>query len=114
MYHFGNCKHSQHCVRRCNYLINDLRVFRNAIGAAGVAFLSVAYGGKIDDNLDVKRHQLYLRTIAKQKVCAKFDFATLPPTSAASRQHVNTRVGCSTKYSSGVVSPWILPTGHGS
>ena len=58
---------------------------RSALG--GKAFLCVVYGGKIDDNLDVKRHQLYLRTIAKQKVCAKFELATLPPTSAAVRQH---------------------------
>ena len=52
---------------------------KNAVAAAGEAFLWLVYGRKID-NLDVKRHQLYLRTIAKQKVCAKFDLATLPPT----------------------------------
>ena len=59
---------------------------RNAISEAGEAVLWVIYGGKID-HLDVKRHQLYLRTIAKQKLCAKFDLATLPPTSAAARQN---------------------------
>ena len=68
-------------------VFNDPQAFTNAVAAAGEAFLCVVYGGKIDDNLDVKRHQLYLRTIAKQKVCAKFDLATLPPTSAAARQH---------------------------
>ena len=52
-----------------------------------VGFCLPDFFGKIDDNLDVKRHQLYLRTIAKQKVCKKFDLATLPPTSAAARQH---------------------------
>ena len=68
-------------------VFNDPRTSRDHIAAAGEAFLCVVYGGKIDDNLDVKRHKLYLRTIAKQKVCAKFDLATLPPTSAAARQH---------------------------
>ena len=68
-------------------VFNDPQSSKNAVAAAGEAFLCVVYGGKIDDNLDVKRHQLYLRTIAKQKVCAKFDLATLPPTSAAARQH---------------------------
>ena len=68
-------------------VFNDPHASKNAVAAAGEAFLCVVYGGKIDDNLDVKRHQLYLRTIAKQKVCAKFDLATLPLTSAAACQH---------------------------
>ena len=68
-------------------VFNDHQASKNAVAAAGEAFLCVVYGGKIDDNLDVKRHQLYLRTIAKQKVYAKFDLATMPPTSAAARQH---------------------------
>ena len=68
-------------------VFNDPQASKNDVAAVGEAFLCVVYGGKIDDNFDVKRHQLYLRTIAKQKVCAKFDLATLPPTSAAARQH---------------------------
>ena len=40
----------------------------------------------MNDSVDVKSH-IYLRTIAKQKVCAEFDLATLSPTSAATRQH---------------------------
>ena len=68
-------------------VFNDPRTSRDHIAAAGEAFLCVLYGGKIDDNLAVKRLKLYLQTIAKQKVCAKFDLATLPPTSAAARQH---------------------------
>ena len=62
-------------------VFNDPQASKNAVAAAGEAFLCVVYGGKIDDNLDVKRN------FAKQKVCAKFDLATLPPTSAAARQH---------------------------
>ena len=92
-------------------IFNDPQSSRNAIAAAGEAFLCVVYGGKIDDNLDVKGHQLHLRTIAKQKVCAKCDLATLLPISA---QHVNTRFRYTTKYSSVVVSPWILSTGDGN
>ena len=68
-------------------VFNDHRATRNDIAAAGEAFLCGLSGGEIDENLDVKRHQLYLRTIAKQKVCVKFDLAPLPPTSAAARQH---------------------------
>ena len=68
-------------------VFNYPRASRNAIATAGVSFLCIVYGGKIDDNLDVERHQLHLRTIAKQKACAKFDLATRPPTSAAARQH---------------------------
>ena len=68
-------------------VFNYHQASRNPKAAAGEAFLCVVYGGKIDDHLKVKRHQLYLRTIAKQKLCAKFDLATLPPTSASARQN---------------------------
>ena len=63
------------------------RASRHAIAAAGEAFHWLVSGGKTNDNLYVERHQLYLRTIAKQKVRAKFDLATLPLMSAAARQH---------------------------
>ena len=39
-------------------LFNDHRAPKNVIAAAGEAFLWIVYGGKIDDNLGVKRHQL--------------------------------------------------------
>ena len=81
---------------------NDPQASKNAVAAAGKAFLWVVYGGKIDDNLDVKRHQLYLRTIARHKVCAQFDWRLCHQ---RQQLHVNTRSGCTTKYSSGVVSP---------
>ena len=84
--HFGKLQ-AQPALCTAVQVFNDPQASKKAVAAAGEAFLCVVYGGKIDDNLDVKRHQLYLRTIAKQKVCAKFDWATLPPTSAAARQH---------------------------
>ena len=62
-------------------VFNDPRESRDDIAAAGEAFLCVVYGRKIDNYLNVKSHHLYMRTIAKQKVCAKFDLATLSPTS---------------------------------
>ena len=68
-------------------VFNDEQASSDDVAAAGEAFLCVVYGRKTGDNLDAKRHQLYLRSIAKQKVCAKFDLATLPLTSAAARQH---------------------------
>ena len=80
-------------------VFNNHQASRNAITAAGEAFLCVVYGGKIDDPLDVKRHQLYLRTIAKQKPGAKFDLATLPPTSAAAKRtsmHIDMWILCGT------------------
>ena len=40
---------------------NDDQTSRNAIAATCEAFLCVVYGGKIDDHLDVKIHQLDLR-----------------------------------------------------
>ena len=86
MCHFGKLQ-AQPALCTAVQVFNDHQASKNAVAAAGEAFLCVVYVGKIDDNLDVKRHQLYLRTIAKQKVCAKFDLATLPPTSAAARQH---------------------------
>ena len=84
--HFGKLQ-AQPALCTAVQVFNDHQASKNAVAAAGEAFLCVVYGGKMDDNLDVKRHQLYLRTIVKQKVCAKFDLATLPPTSAAARQH---------------------------
>ena len=38
------------------------------------------------DSVEVKMH-VYLRTIAKQKMYAEFDLATLSPKSAATPQH---------------------------
>ena len=92
-------------------VFNDLQTSRNAIAATGEALLCVVYVGKIDDHLDVKRHQLDLRTIAKQKLCAKFDMATCHQ---RQQQNLKTRVGCSIKYSIGVVSHWIILAGDGS
>ena len=40
---------------------NDDQTSRNAIAATCEAFICVVYGGKIDDHLDVKLHQLDLR-----------------------------------------------------
>ena len=82
-------------------VFTDHRATRNAIAAAGEAFLCGVCGGNIDDNLDIKRHQRYLWTIAKQKVCVKFDWRLCHQ---RQQQHVNTRFGCTTKHSSGVAS----------
>ena len=78
---------SQPALSTAVQVFTDHRATRNAIAAAGEAFLCGVCGGKIGDNLDIKRHQRYLRTIAKQKVIVKSDMAPLPPTSAAARQH---------------------------
>ena len=57
------------------------------IAAAGEYFIVILYGGSEKDSLDTLRYRKYMRTIAKQSVHATFDLATLPPTSAAARQH---------------------------
>ena len=41
----------------------------------------------MDDSVGVKRPYIYLQTVAKQKVYAEFDLATLSPKSAATHQH---------------------------
>ena len=71
-----------HCVLRCKSLMSmkhpempELKRF------------SVCRRREMDDSsVDVKRH-IYLRTIAKQKVYAEFDLATLSRKSAATHQH---------------------------
>lgn len=74
-------------------LRTQVQVFNNpnssadVIAAAGEAFLLRMYGAKPDDSLDKARYHMYLRTVAKQKVNARFDLAILPPTTAAARQH---------------------------
>ena len=73
-------------------VFNGPRASGNYIAAAGEAFLCVVYGGKIDDNLDVKRHHISLRTIMKQKACAKYDLATLSPTSASAARQLSFQV----------------------
>ncbi|KAK4327140.1 hypothetical protein Pmani_002369 [Petrolisthes manimaculis] len=68
-------------------VLNDPQASADDIAAAGEAFLLVLYGGKPDGSLDKQRYSTYTRTIGKQPVHAQFDLATLPPTSAAGRQH---------------------------
>ena len=68
-------------------IFNDPEVSADDIAAAGEAFLLSIYGEKPNGSLDKQRYFIYLRTIAEQTVHAKFDLATLPPTSAAARQH---------------------------
>ena len=68
-------------------VFNDPQASADDIAMAGEAFLLVMYGAKPDDSLDLQRYLMYLRAIAKQPVHARFDLTTLPPTSAAARQH---------------------------
>ena len=53
------------------HVSNDPRASRDDIPAVSEAFLCVVYGGKIDDNLNVKRHQLYLRGPLRNRKCAR-------------------------------------------
>lgn len=85
----GPYKKLQQDVMLCKkmQIFNDPQASADDIAAAGEAFLLVMYGEKADCSLDKQRYSTYRRTIAKQPVHAKFDLATLPPTSAAARQH---------------------------
>ena len=74
-------------IRQKMQIFYDPNASRNDVAAAGEAFLLVMYGEKPEGSLDKQRYFAYLRTIAKQPVHARFDLATLPPTSAAARQH---------------------------
>ena len=75
------------------HLREKLRVFNNpqasadAVADAGEAFFLSLYEPKGSVNVDILRHQLYVKTIAKQPVHAQFNLAVLPPTSAAAREH---------------------------
>ena len=93
------------------HVFNHPQTYIHAIAAAGEAFLCVVYGRKIDNNLNVKRHQLYLRGPLRNRKCARN--STWRRCHQRQQHHVNTRFGCTTKYSSGVESLQILPTGDG-
>ena len=88
-------------------VFNDPQASKNAVAAAGEAFLCVVYGGKIDDNLDVKRHLDVKRYFTcgplRNRKCVRN--STWQLCHQRQQLHVNTRSGCTTKYRSGVVSP---------
>ena len=73
----------QHIVQ----VFNDSQACTEDIAAAGEAFILVMYGGRMNSNLDECRYHTVLRTIAKQPAHARFELATLPPTSAPALQH---------------------------
>ncbi|KAE8752846.1 hypothetical protein FOCC_FOCC000584, partial [Frankliniella occidentalis] len=59
----------------------------DAVAAAGEKILLAIYGVPAQPNLNKARFHLYRRTIARQSVRANFLLESLPPTSAAARQH---------------------------
>ena len=56
--------------------------------SAGEKFLSHWYGASDFTSLDAFRYYAYTRAIAKKYVKDSFNLATLPPTSAAAKQHI--------------------------
>lgn len=54
---------------------------------AGEKFIVSLYGGRLTDSLDTYRYFMYNKAIARLTVKSKFELASLPPTSAAARQH---------------------------
>ena len=68
-------------------VFNNQNARHDEIAAAGEEFLKQLYGCKVTQTLDRLRYYIYKRTVAKQPLHSKFDLATLPPTSAAARQH---------------------------
>lgn len=59
--------------------------FADEVADAGERFLLALYGSKNEENmsLDKYRYQFFLKSLTK----SKFNLASLPPTSAATRQH---------------------------
>ena len=74
-------------------LAMEVTVFNRAtanhedVSLAGENFLLALYGGTKFSTLDEYRYYAYKRTIASNSVSSTFHLATLPPTSAAPRQH---------------------------
>ena len=56
--------------------------------SAGEKFLLHLYGASDFTSLDAFRYYAYTRAIAKKSVKDSFNLATLPPTSAAAKQHI--------------------------
>jgi hypothetical protein len=61
---------------------------QDEIALAGEYFFLKIYGVSREvTDLNIARHRIYIRTIAKQRLTANFKLASLPPTKAAALQH---------------------------
>ena len=68
-------------------VFSDPKADPSAVADAGKHFLLAMFGAKNTEDLDSFRYLCYLKAIAKQSIHSLFNLATLPPTSAAARQH---------------------------
>ena len=66
---------------------NNSNANPDAVAEAGNHFFLSIFASTNADDLDILRHQCYLRTIAKQPVHANFSLSLLPPTSSTAHQH---------------------------
>jgi len=62
---------------------------KESVAKAGEKFIMMLYesGKNSEPSLDDLRCRIYARTLAKKSVTSNFELASLPPTSAAARQH---------------------------
>ena len=78
--------HSFRLLMSNDDLAREMTVF-NDVSRSGEKFLLALYGGTRFTSIDEFRYYSYKRNIAGKSVGAKFTLASLPPTSAAARQH---------------------------
>jgi len=80
-------------IMKCPDVHDDAETFSNpdsskeAIAIAGERFLLRLYGAVNDQSLNDLRYSMYAKATAKLSLTSKFSLASLPPTSAAARQH---------------------------
>ena len=70
------------------FIFNMPQAAKKAVISAGEKFLLHLYGASDFTSLDTFRYYAYTRAIAKKSVKDSFNLATLPPTSAAAKQHI--------------------------
>lgn len=66
---------------------SDSSASQDDVAAAGERFFVKLYGGKSEDGLDKTRFKTYARIVGKKPPNYVLDLASLPPTSAAAREH---------------------------
>jgi hypothetical protein len=68
-------------------IFNNPHVSQDCVASAGEKFTVLLYGGKRSEGLDKTRYKKYVQTVGKKPPNYIMDLASLPPTSAAARQH---------------------------
>ena len=74
-------------LRKEMQIFNDPQASHQMVAQAGERFFLCLYGGHKCKTIDQLRYNNYKKTIAQQSLKMSFKLASLPPTSAATKQH---------------------------